>query len=147
MFGIGFSEILVIAVVAIVFVGPKRLPEVMKQIGRFFVHARRMSNEVRSTFDTVIHQAEQEIHLENLKKLREMTAESLIKPMLGDQPRIPHPDDYPHHHDDHQHHGEQPVVELGKTAETVPGSQAVAVVKPDAATAIEKPDFDNHGKV
>ena len=61
MFGIGFFELCIIAVVALVFVGPKRLPDLMKQVGKFFVQARRVSNEVRSTFDTVVRDAEDDI--------------------------------------------------------------------------------------
>ena len=64
MFSIGFFELCVIAIVVLVFVGPRRLPELMKQFGQFFVQARRMTNEVKSTMDTVIRDAEQELDKE-----------------------------------------------------------------------------------
>lgn len=67
MFGIGFFELCIIAIVALVFIGPKKLPEFMRQAGKFFVQMRRMSNEVRSTFDTVVSEAEEEIRKEELE--------------------------------------------------------------------------------
>ncbi|MCX8084749.1 MAG: twin-arginine translocase TatA/TatE family subunit [Calditerrivibrio sp.] len=41
MFGLGLSEILLIAVVAIVVIGPKRLPEVAKALGKGYAEFRR----------------------------------------------------------------------------------------------------------
>lgn len=41
MFGLGFSEILLIAIVAIVVIGPKRLPEVAKALGKGYAEFRR----------------------------------------------------------------------------------------------------------
>lgn len=69
MFGIGLSEILVVALLVLLSVGPRQLPELMRQFGRIFVRVRRMGSEVRSTFDNVIRDAEQELDLEaRLKK-------------------------------------------------------------------------------
>ena len=69
MFGIGLSEILVVALLVLLCVGPRQLPELMRQFGRIFVRVRRMGSEVRSTFDNVIRDAEQELDLEaRLKK-------------------------------------------------------------------------------
>lgn len=70
MFGIGFFELIIIAVVALVVVGPKRLPEVMKQAGRLFVHLRRTANDVRSSFEQVIREAEDEIRREEAESIR-----------------------------------------------------------------------------
>ncbi len=81
MFGIGFSELVVIAIVALIFVGPKRLPEVMKQAGKFFVHVRRTANDVRGTFDQVVREAEDEIRKEEAEHLRTMLAASAPKPV------------------------------------------------------------------
>lgn len=69
MFGIGLSEIVVVALLVLLCVGPRQLPELMRQFGRIFVRVRRMGSEVRSTFDKVIRDAEQELDLEaRLKK-------------------------------------------------------------------------------
>ena len=68
MFGIGFMEFVLIAVVCLVFFGPKKLPEIMQQLARLFVQVRRMSNEAKSAFDTVIQDAEREMRKEELQK-------------------------------------------------------------------------------
>lgn len=73
MFGIGFMELIVVAVVVLLFVGPRRLPDLMRQGGRLFVRVRRMSAEVKSSFDKVIREAEQELDAEKQLK-RELTA-------------------------------------------------------------------------
>ena len=71
MFGVGFFEIIIIAVFALVFVGPKRLPEVMKQAGRLFVHLRRTANDVKATFEQAVRDAEDEIRREEHESLRQ----------------------------------------------------------------------------
>ena len=68
MFGIGFMELVVVAVVVLMFVGPRRLPDLMRQFGRLFVRVRRMSSEVKTTFDNVIREAEQELETEQKLK-------------------------------------------------------------------------------
>jgi sec-independent protein translocase protein TatB len=72
MFGIGFSELIVIAIVALIFVGPKRLPEVMKQAGKLFVHVRRTANDVKGTFDQVVREAEEDIRRQEAEELRQL---------------------------------------------------------------------------
>jgi len=95
MFGIGIFELIVIAVVALVFVGPKRLPELMRQGGKLFVQLRRTANDVKSQFDGVISQAEEEIRKverEKFLKLLEVQQE-LHKPVVtADHEKVPdHP--------------------------------------------------------
>jgi sec-independent protein translocase protein TatB len=45
MLGLGWTEMLVIGVVALIFIGPKDLPVVMNQVGKIFGQIRRMSND------------------------------------------------------------------------------------------------------
>lgn len=72
MFGIGFTELVVIAIVALIFVGPKRLPEVMKQAGKLFVHVRRTANDVKGTFDQVVKEAEDEVRKAEADEMRQL---------------------------------------------------------------------------
>lgn len=79
MFGIGFFELVVIAVVALIFIGPKKMPELARQFGRFFVQIRRMTNDVRSTIDNAIHDAEIELVKEEREKLKKLLSENQNK--------------------------------------------------------------------
>ncbi len=51
MFGIGFTEILIILIVALVIIGPEKLPELTKTIGKAFNEFKRTSNDIKRTFD------------------------------------------------------------------------------------------------
>ena len=61
MFGMGFSEILVIAIIAILFLGPDKLPEAMVKMAKFFKTVKNSVNDVKSTF-------EQEMKIQELKE-------------------------------------------------------------------------------
>ena len=68
MFDIGWSEILVIAVVAIVVVGPKELPRMLRSFGKTMGTVRRMSNDFKRQFDEALREAEREVGLDETKK-------------------------------------------------------------------------------
>ena len=61
MFGMGFTELLVIAVVAILFLGPDKLPSTMVEIAKFFRSMKQTVNSVKESIN-------EEIHLEDIKK-------------------------------------------------------------------------------
>lgn len=63
MFDIGFSELVVIAVVALVVIGPERLPTVARTIGALLGRLNRYVADVKSD-------VEREMRLEDMKKLR-----------------------------------------------------------------------------
>ena len=60
MFGMSLGEILVIAIIAILFIGPEKLPEAMVKIAKFFRSFKKSVHEVKESI-------EQEIHLKELK--------------------------------------------------------------------------------
>ncbi|MDI1326344.1 MAG: Sec-independent protein translocase protein TatB [Brevundimonas sp.] len=62
--GIGGGEYLVIAVVALLVVGPERLPLLLRKLGKIVAKARGMANEFRSSFDEMARQSE----LDDLRK-------------------------------------------------------------------------------
>jgi len=60
----GFTEFMLIAVVALVVVGPKDLPMMMRRLGQFVAKGKAMANEFRAAFDDIARQTE----LEELRK-------------------------------------------------------------------------------
>src|SRR6267378_1791819 len=58
MFDIAWSELLVIIVVALVVVGPKDLPRLMRTAGQWAGRARAMADQFRRSFDDMARQAE-----------------------------------------------------------------------------------------
>lgn len=58
MFDLGWGEILVIAIVLILVVGPKDLPRVLRTFGRSMTKLRSMAGEFRSQFDEALKEAE-----------------------------------------------------------------------------------------
>lgn len=59
MFDIGFTEILIIAVVAILVVGPKEFPVLVRTIGRWLGRARAVASEVRNEFHQELARTEE----------------------------------------------------------------------------------------
>jgi sec-independent protein translocase protein TatB len=59
--GLGLTEILIIGLAAMVLLGPSRLPSLMRQFAKIYVHLRRTSNDFKSAFDHVIQEAEAEM--------------------------------------------------------------------------------------
>jgi sec-independent protein translocase protein TatB len=64
MFDIGWSELLVVAAVALVVVGPRELPGMLRTIGRMMAGVRRMASDFQSQFNEAMREAE----LDDLRK-------------------------------------------------------------------------------
>jgi len=71
MFGIGLPEIIVIAAVALVFIGPDKLPGVLRSIGKGLVELKRATSDVRSTVQDEMNKIEEEIELKEVRKSTE----------------------------------------------------------------------------
>jgi sec-independent protein translocase protein TatB len=74
MFGMSLGEIFVIAIIAILFVGPDKLPKMMVEIAKFFKGVKRTIHETKESI-------EQEIHLSELKEEALSYKEGLKKTM------------------------------------------------------------------
>ncbi len=68
MFGRGLTEMIIIAVVALIFIGPDKLPGVLRSIGKGLVELKRATSDVRSTVQEEMQKIEEEI---DLKEVRE----------------------------------------------------------------------------
>lgn len=70
MFDISFVELLTIGIVALVVIGPERLPGVARTVGHLLGRARRYVGDVKADIN-------RELQLEELKKLQAQAAESM----------------------------------------------------------------------
>jgi sec-independent protein translocase protein TatB len=61
MFGMGFTEILIIAVIAILFLGPDKLPSAMVEVAKFFQNAKNTLGNVKDSL-------EEEMQVKDLKE-------------------------------------------------------------------------------
>ena len=62
MFGIGMTEMLVIAALALIVLGPKKLPELARSLGRGFAEFKKATNELKSTFDAEMKAEDQRLN-------------------------------------------------------------------------------------
>ena len=69
MFDIGFSELMVIGVVALLVIGPEKLPRVARTVGHLLGRAQRYVSDVKSDIN-------REIQLDELKKLQTQVTDS-----------------------------------------------------------------------
>jgi sec-independent protein translocase protein TatB len=70
MFDISWSELLILGVVTLVFVGPKELPTLMRTLGKYAGMVRRHANEFKSQFDAAMREAELESMREEVEKMQ-----------------------------------------------------------------------------
>ena len=71
MLSIGLTEIILIALVAILVVGPERLPKVMRQLGRWYGQLRRAADDLRRAFVLEADRQDAEERYRKLKERRE----------------------------------------------------------------------------
>ena len=68
MFDVGFSEMVVIAIVALIVIGPERLPAVARTVGTLLGRIRRYANDVKA-------EVNRELQLEDVRKMQQQLAE------------------------------------------------------------------------
>jgi sec-independent protein translocase protein TatB len=78
MFDIGWTELFVVGIVALIVIGPRELPKTLRTIGQMMTKVRRMASEFQGQFNDAIREAE----LDELRKEAEKLTN--IKNPLGD---------------------------------------------------------------
>ena len=82
MLDIGWSEMLLIAIVAIVVIGPKDLPKAMRTVGQWMGRARRVAREFKDNVDDMVRETE----LDELRRETEQMSRFSIE-----EPKSPPP--------------------------------------------------------
>ena len=75
----GMSELLLIGVVALVFIGPKDLPKALRVAGFWFRKARTLSREFQTSVEQMIREAELDEMRQELKKVTEIDLEKQFR--------------------------------------------------------------------
>jgi len=79
MFDIAWSELGVVAVVALVVIGPKDLPKVLRTMGQWTAKARSMAREFQSGLDDMVREAELDDLRKAAKQVTDFSLENEIK--------------------------------------------------------------------
>lgn len=127
MFDIGFSEIVLIAVVALVVLGPEKLPKTARTLGHLFGRLQRYVNEVK-------RDVQRELELDELKKLQQnvQSAAKEIETSMASATR------------DIEQNVRDVEAALSSTAESPPSPTAAAPAAPPAAPAASTPSPAEH---
>lgn len=83
MFDIGWSELLIIAVVALIVVGPKDLPVLLRTIGRYVGIVRRQAAEFRAQFDEALRESELDQIRKDVAGLKQDVASTVYEAARG----------------------------------------------------------------
>ena len=74
MFGIGMTEMILIAALALVILGPKKLPDLARSLGKGFAEFKRATNELKSAMDLETDKEEERYKAELREKYKEKAA-------------------------------------------------------------------------
>ncbi|ESR23546.1 Sec-independent protein translocase protein TatB [Lutibaculum baratangense] len=83
MFDIGWSEMLVIGAVAILVVGPRELPGMLRTFGKYMGQIRRMAGEFQSQFNDALKEAELDEVRRGIESVRQASPAKQLRKELG----------------------------------------------------------------
>jgi sec-independent protein translocase protein TatB len=121
LFDIGWPELMLIGVVALVVIGPKDLPRALKIAGFWVRKARTLSREFQSSIDQMIREAELEEVRQELKKASELDLEREVRSAIdptGELEKSIQPPDVP----DFFQEAEGPTTAAGEAAPEPPAA-------------------------
>ena len=141
MFDIGWSELVVIAVVALIAIGPKELPGVLRMVGQWMGKARKMAAEFQGQFQEAMREAEMADLKKSFDEVREaasgLTGGNLMTSLQKDV------SDALHVGDIDKPASETPAIEPAATSTEAPATStealAISTEAPVTATTTEAP--------
>ncbi|MCB1502925.1 MAG: twin-arginine translocase subunit TatB [Bauldia sp.] len=83
MFDIGWTELLLIAVVAIVVIGPKDLPRAMRSVGQWTTRVKRMAGDFQRQFNEAVREAELDDVKNEVAKLKKLDPMADLKKTIA----------------------------------------------------------------
>jgi sec-independent protein translocase protein TatB len=83
MFDIAWSELLLIAVIALIFIGPKELPQVLHALGRMVAKLRRSADDFRRQFEDSVREAGYEDLHKNIQEFRSLHPANQLKDSIA----------------------------------------------------------------
>ena len=86
MFDIGWGELVVIGIVALIAIGPKELPTVLRTVGRYMGKIKRMSAEFQGQFQEALREAEMTDLKQHAEDLKSSVSEFTNFDPLADKP-------------------------------------------------------------
>lgn len=78
MLDLGWSELLLIGVVALIVVGPKDLPQLFRQLGRFTAKARSMAREFSSAMEDAAKQSGLDEATNSIREVKSLTSKKIL---------------------------------------------------------------------
>ena len=126
MFDIGFSELMVVAVVALIVIGPEKLPRVARTAGHLVGRLQRYVNDVKADIN-------REIELDELRKFKnefEQAAQSVQTDLTGEMNKV-----------------EESFNSIAQDASAALDSPALASPEPEPAPAVPLPPPDGEESV
>lgn len=84
MFDIGWQEILIIAVVVVIVVGPKDLPKVLRAVGHWTAKARSMVREFQGHLDDMVRESELDEFKKEIEKAADEPLGEAYEHIVGD---------------------------------------------------------------
>ena len=138
MFDLDWSKLALIAVVALVVIGPKDLPRVMRILGQWVQRARAIAREFQGSLDQMVREAELEDVKRDLDKVTNLNVEHEIGQTIDPRGEL--------HRSLNDPVLSNPLIETPKPPSETPGEGAKAPEASPAApvmveTAVAKPDM------
>ena len=139
LFDLGWSELMLIGIVALIFIGPKDLPKALRVAGFWVRKARTLSREFQSSIDQMIREAELDEVRQELKKATEIDLDKEFRNTIDPKGELAESLKPPELPDFSEPAKPAPLVDSAEPAVTVAEAPPTVAAEPVAAPAEAEP--------